>query len=454
MAAERRRGSSIRARTTAAACLVVATALVIGVIVLLGVLHRALVSDLDDALRARATEIAALVTADDVPATLALSSEDAFVQVVDASGDVVAASANLSGHGPALALQVAEGPAVTQTVRGVLEGEPKDVFRLAALAADGTAGRFTVYVGTNLDRVDESVATVRRILVASLPVVVALVGTVSWRIVGRALRPVDDISREVADIGARDLGRRVPEPGSDDEIGHLARTMNAMLDRLQSATERQRRFVADASHELQSPLASSRADLDVALAHPDDTDWPGTANALVADNERMTRLVRDLLFLARADDGTARVPRAPVDLDDVVLAEVARLRSRTSLALDVSRVSPVEVRASSDQLARVVSNLLENAARHARERITLELAASGDGATLAVADDGPGVPPEERERIFERFARSDSSRSRDTGGAGLGLAIAREIVEAHGGRITLEPSAAGARFVVRLPLPG
>ena len=281
----------------------------------------------------------------------------------------------------------------------------------------------------------------------------ALVGLVSWRIVGRALRPVDDLSREVADIGARDLARRVPESAGADEIAHLARTMNAMLDRLQSSTERQRRFVADASHELQSPLASSRADLDVALAHPGATDWAATATALVADNERMTRLVQDLLFLARADDGSAQVARGPVDLDDVVLAEVARLRSRTSLTLDASRVSPVEVRASSDQLARVVNNLLENAVRYGRERITVELAAGGDDARLVIADDGPGVPPEDRERIFERFARLDSSRSRDTGGAGLGLAIAREIVEAHGGTLTLEPSEIGACFVVRLPLP-
>jgi signal transduction histidine kinase len=227
--------------------------------------------------------------------------------------------------------------------------------------------------------------------------------------------------------------------------------MNQMLDRLQLYNDRQRRFVADASHELQSPLASSLADLEVALAHPDGIDWRDTAAGLVADNERMTRLVQNLLFLARADDPSVASPQTLVDLDDVVLAEVARVRSRTAVTLDVSRVAPVEVRGNPDQLARVVRNLLDNAGRYTRSRITVEVKRDSAEAVLVVADDGPGVAPEARDAIFERFTRVDDSRSRETGGAGLGLAIAREIVENHRGDITVEPGGDGARFVVRLP---
>jgi signal transduction histidine kinase len=299
--------------------------------------------------------------------------------------------------------------------------------------------------------VRESVAAVRGIVLVGLPLLLALVAATSWSVVGRALRPVDAIREEMADISAHDLDRRVPEPESDDEIGRLARTMNATLDRLQAFTDRQRRFVADASHELQSPLAASLADLEVALAHPDDTDWPDTARELVEDNERMTRLVKDLLYLARADDGTVVAPSAAVDLDDIVLTEVDRVRAHAAVALDASRVTPVEVRGNADQLARVVRNLLDNATRYARSEVGVELSRNGSTATLAVTDDGPGIPAADRDRIFERFARLDDSRSRSTGGAGLGLAIARDIVEGHRGTVTLVPGDGRTRFVVELP---
>jgi signal transduction histidine kinase len=262
---------------------------------------------------------------------------------------------------------------------------------------------------------------------------------------------VEAIRAEVSAIGAQDLDRRVPEPATDDEIGRLARTMNDMLGRLQATSARQRRFVADASHELQSPLASSRAELDVALAHPELARWEDTARDLVADNQRMSRLVADLLFLAQADDG-AHAPRTVlVDLDDVVAGEAARHRSGGRVRLDTSGVAPVEVRGDPDQLARVVRNLLDNAERYATSTISVTLAPEGGDAVLAVADDGPGVPAGAEKQIFERFTRVDRSRSRDSGGTGLGLAIAKEIVEGHQGTIELDRTAPGTCFVVRLP---
>jgi signal transduction histidine kinase len=311
-----------------------------------------------------------------------------------------------------------------------------------------------VYAAAHLDSVGENMQDVRRVLLISLPILLALVGAIAWMIVGRALRPVEAIRAQVAEFSDRDLTRRVPEPRTDDEVGRLATTMNAMLDRLQRFAERQRTFVADASHELQSPIASSRAELEVAVAHPESTDWPGTAAELLEDNERMERMVRDLLFLVRGDDPGSVAPHTPVDLDDVVLGEVARIRSRARAQIVASPVSAVEVDGSADQLGRVVRNLLENADRHATSRVTVEVHGEGDSAVISVTDDGPGVPAEHRDRIFERFTRLDDSRSRATGGAGLGLAIAKRIVDDHHGSISVESAAPGARFVVRLPLRG
>jgi signal transduction histidine kinase len=267
-----------------------------------------------------------------------------------------------------------------------------------------------------------------------------------------ALRPVEAIRREVEAIGGEDLHRRVPDPPVEDEIGRLAHTMNAMLARLEVATDRQRRFVADASHELRSPLTGMRTELEVNLAHPERVDWSAVAQEILDDTIQLQRLVDDLLVLAAADaapDGASR--REPVDLDEIVLAEARRVRPRTGATIDTGAVSGAQVDGDAEQLGRVVRNLLDNAVRHAESRVIVTLGESEGDAVLTVADDGPGVPAAERERIFERFARHDSGRSRSAGGTGLGLAISREIVTAHAGTIELDPDNA-SQFTVRLPV--
>ncbi|HEY3238615.1 MAG TPA: HAMP domain-containing sensor histidine kinase, partial [Acidimicrobiia bacterium] len=218
-------------------------------------------------------------------------------------------------------------------------------------------------------------------------------------------------------------------------------------------TERQRRFVGDASHELQSPLAALRADLEVALAAGDGQagEWDQVARRLLGDVERQEALVQDLLFLARADEDRADRRRALVDLDDVVLTEVDRLRLRAPVTVDTSAVSGAPVRGHWEDLARVVRNLLENAVCYARTQVTVRLGVEEGWAVLTVDDDGPGVPPDERDRVFERFARLDTARSRQLGGTGLGLAIAREVVVDHHGTIAVDDWRGGARLVVRLP---
>jgi signal transduction histidine kinase len=373
---------------------------------------------------------------------------------VDAQGRVVAASGNIQGK-PRLATFPPRGrEGSSRTEKGF--GGGHEEFRVRAVRATSPQmGDLIVYAAVSLEPAEEITRTVRHILLIGLPPLVALVAFTTWMVVGRALRPVEAIRAQVADVSERALDRRVPVPPAEDEVARLARTMNAMLDRLQGAVAKQRRFVANASHELQSPLASLRTDLEVALAHPRATDWATTAADLLEENRRMERLVQDLLFLARADEDASRPPPTLVDLEDVVLAEAARLRSYQRIRVDTSRVAPAAVLGWREDLTRAVRNLLDNAERHAEATVTLELADDAGWATLVVADDGPGIPTAHRELVFERFARLDEDRSRARGGTGLGLAIVREIVTAHRGTVSVDGSeGSGARLVLRIPGTG
>ncbi len=312
---------------------------------------------------------------------------------------------------------------------------------------------YTVYVAGSLDRVHDSIESLERLLLISFPLLMLLLGVTTWVVTGRALRPVESIRREVERIGAEDLNRRVPEPTTHDEIGRLAQTMNAMLARLEDSQDRQRRFVADASHELRSPLTGMRAELELELERLDRGDQE-TARELLADTVRLQRLVEDLLTIAVTDASTLDAAhRTAVDLDEIVFAEVRRLRAHTTLDVDTSQVSGAQYEVNADQFVRVVRNLLDNAASHAESTVAVSLQETPAAVRLVVSDDGPGVPAEDRERIFERFARVDDARSRDNGGTGLGLAIVREVIAAHGGTISVDEPP-GATFTVILPLDG
>jgi signal transduction histidine kinase len=441
---------SVRARMTVLATLVAVVAVGISAVTLLVVLRHSLERAGDDAAKTRAQDLAALTTTGTLPRLLTVPNDEDVAQVVGASGAVLAGS---TGHtGRAIATFAPEGRApVVRMVRDVPDDNELIDFRVWAQRARTPDGPVTVYIGTSLESVNETIATVRRVLLLILPPLLALLAVASWVLVGRALRPVEAIRAEVADISGRALDRRVPVPPRRDEIGRLASTMNEMLDRLQAASERQRKFVADASHELQSPIAALRAQLEVAIAQPATTDWAATSSDLLAESRHMERLVRDLLFLARSDgeESVRRIER--VDLDDIVLEEATRLRSTAQVRVDASGVSAAPLSGNRDELTRLVRNLLENAEHHAESRVRIRLSAEGREIILMVEDDGPGVPAAERERIFQRFTRLDEARSRNNGGTGLGLAIVKEITERHGGTVCVENTAPGARFAVRLP---
>jgi signal transduction histidine kinase len=273
-------------------------------------------------------------------------------------------------------------------------------------------------------------------------------------VASRALAPVERIRREVELITGDRLDRRVPEPPSRDEVHRLARTMNLMLGRLESSRERQQQFVADASHELRSPLAGIRQTAEVVRAHPGALPEGELAEAVLEESARMQRLVDQLLLLTRADEGVVARADQDVDLDDLALAEARRV-VRSGLDVDTTGVGAGRVRGDVTALGQVVRNLVDNAARHASSVVSVGVRETGQLVELAVEDDGPGVPDDQRDRVFERFVRLDEARARDAGGSGLGLAIVREIVAAAGGDVGVSSSAlGGARFVVRLPRAG
>ncbi|GCD42960.1 sensor histidine kinase [Streptomyces paromomycinus] len=317
-------------------------------------------------------------------------------------------------------------------------------YRFATVEAKDTQGdKAVVRAGAPLAAEREAVGSVRTAMLIGLPCLLLVVAGVTWLVTRRALRPVEGIRREMAAITAStDLSRRVPEPGSRDEIDRLARTTNETLGALQESVERQRRFVADASHELRSPIASLRTQLEVGIAHPELLDAEGA----VEDAVRLQNLAADLLLLARLDAGE-RPADTRIDLAALVREEVSQ-RVGDRIAVQVGDLAGVEVAGSRSQVGRVLGNLLDNAQRHAAGAVRASVVRDGRWAVLRVEDDGPGVPPEERERIFERFVRLDDARSRDDGGAGLGLAIARDVAERHGGTLTVRD---GAVFELRLP---
>jgi signal transduction histidine kinase len=440
----------VRKKITALATLAVVAVLVAASLGLVASQRRLLTENLDESIGTRVDEIETLVEAGRVPPTLSGLGEDDTVAQVVVGEKVIATSANVAGKGP-----VAEAPSGRQQLRTV-RGLPHDdaAFRLLSRRVEGPAGVAVIHVAGTLGDIHDSTTVLATSLSVAVPVVALLLAALIWWLVGRTLQPVEAIRAEVADIGGSDLQRRVPVPPGDDEIARLARTMNAMLHRVDDATQRQARFVADASHELRSPLTRIRSELEVDLAHTEDADLAATHRSILEETVGLQHLVEDLLHLARTDARAAPASaRSRVDLDDIVLGLARRLRAGGRVSVDIAGVTAVQVAGHAGQLTRAVGNLADNAARHATSTVTLTLAERDHSAVLAVSDDGPGIPPEDQERIFDRFTRLDDARTAGTGGAGLGLAIARDIVERHGGTLVVDPDHhPGARFVVTLPL--
>jgi signal transduction histidine kinase len=321
---------------------------------------------------------------------------------------------------------------------------------VASLAVSGASGPGQLLATSPLDDVRNSVDTLRHALWFAVPALALAMGALAWLVTGRALRPVEAIARRADEITSASLHERVPEPATGDEVAHLARTVNAMLGRLEEGAARQRRFVSDASHELRSPLTAIRSQVEVGLLTPD-TDWDAVGRTVLDESARLEQLVDDLLALARASEGSmsGRSTSERADLRDVVTTEAGRHR-RVPVTIEAD--APAWATIGARDAERVLRHLLDNAARHARGGVKVAVRTNGDGITVLVDDDGAGIAPADRARALERFTRLDEGRSRDAGGAGLGLAVADEIVRSSGGQLSIEESTlGGARLRVRLP---
>lgn len=448
-----RRARSVRARTTLGAGAVVLAALVIGAVAFVVVLRLVLLDGVRTSAEAGLEQVSSRVEADGASAVTGY--EDVLVQVIGDGGAVLAHGEDADGD----ALPTADESRWTHDgERWLLVADDVDL---------PGGGEATLVYGATLDQADTAVRTAVVLLAVGVPVLVLLLVAVTWAVTGRSLRPVERMRTEVETIRAARPDARVEVPDTGDEVAWLASTMNAMLDRLERSAESQRRFVSDASHELRSPIASIRQHAEVAVAHPERTEVADLADVVRSEAVRLQDLVTGLLELSRLDEGGIRT-RRPVDLDDLALDAVARARARSTagvaperhgdtpvVRVDGSAISAARVLGDERVLAGVVRNLVDNAVRHASTRVAVSLTEHDGSAVLTVDDDGTGVPEDERERVFERFVRLDEARSRDAGGAGLGLAIVRDAVRAHGGETTVVASPlGGARFVVRIALGG
>ena len=449
---------SLRARLTLLATALFSFAVITGAVLLLVLQRYALTRVLDSNALQTANDIAAQVRSGDFPRVVRpTTSGIAAVQVLDRNDAVLAASPGPDSDRAVSLLtkdQLATVRAGDRIEINASESDSSPRFRV--IARNVPEGR-TVVVFTDVSRVDDSLRILTRAALIGGPLAVLLMAAATYGVVALTLRPVAALRHGASDITAAGLAeQRLPVPSAQDEIHRLAVTLNAMLDRIDSATTRQRTFVGDAAHELRSPLASLRVQLEVGLLLGPEDDWAGLLGDVLVDVGRLDRLVKDLLALARIDEAASHHHREPVALGEMVNSVVTGYgHARVPV---VGRADDVEVIGDPDALRRVVINLVDNAVRYASTQVDVQLTTTTlDGAPaalLTVDDDGPGLAVHERERVFDRFYRVQESRSRETGGTGLGLPIVRDILRNHEGRVELTDrpdGAPGLRAVVTLP---
>jgi signal transduction histidine kinase len=458
----RRRG--LRARVTITAALGLLVAIAAADLLLFTALRISLTRSVDDTARQGAAGVVALIDANRLPSPVPVAP-DVTVQVLNSAGQITDVSPDTDRLVPLLSLAQARASADTGGVvplNGPAFGMPS-LLRVTAMPA---SGGYLVIAAVPYSSVSGSLSVVAKALVFGTPLLFVLFTGAIWLAVGSTLRPIALLRRGAARVTGTGVSSDLPVPEARDEVRSLAVTLNDMLSRLAAAQQRQRALVSDTAHELRSPIASIRAQLEVALDHPAGQDWESTARDVHADVLRLARLAEDLLLLARLDE-RAGAPRrgATVDLAELTASVVARYGAAQAPVVYGRRDdTPAEagesclVAGDCDALDGLLVNLIDNAVRYAKSRVTVTVCREDRWITLAVTDDGPGIPAADLERAFDRFARLDDARSRDDdegGGAGLGLAIVRATAQAYGGTARLEvavPDAdpPGLRAVVRL----
>ena len=444
------REQSLRARITIVTTTLFACAVLTGAVLLIQLQRVSLIRALDSAASRAGAQIAALWVSGNRPRTILGSAGDQ-IQVVNSLNEVLSYSPD-ADHTVSL-LNAEQLQHARSGHKITMRGDPAitgDRLRIVAVRA----GADTVLVASGLGGVESSNRILRTAALIGSPIAVLLVGLATYFIVGRTLRPVAALREGAEEITAAGLAdQRLPVPDAQDEVHRLATTLNAMLDRIDSATKRQRTFVGDAAHELRSPLASLRVQLEVAQRVGPDPDWKSVIEDVLLDVDRLDRLVDDLLALARSDEAEGSLRRRePVPLD-VLIRDVVESYADARVPVTMA-TTPGSVEGDPDALRRVAVNLIDNAVRYAASSVNVSTALDTAQRTvqLIVSDDGPGIPPAEQERVFDRFYRMNVSRSRESGGTGLGLPIVRDLVRAHGGNVQLAANKPhGLRAIVTLP---
>lgn len=439
---------SVRARVTVAAVLVAALALGAAALALALAIPRTFRS----AVETRVGQAVQWQVADArrgvLPAELTTPPRVDLLQIVGQDGQVLGSSPEAAHRGRISTLQPS-APGVLATAYTDLPRPEGGSYYIAAMSTQTPKGLVTVYAGEGVAELTHAIRTFYVVIIFAVPVLLLLVALAAWTAVGMGLRPVERIRARLAEITGNDLSGRVPEPGTGDEIAALAATTNDTLTRLENSARTQRRFIGDASHELRSPVTALTTELDLALSDPEETDWPRVGARSLAAAERLSAILDELLMMARLNAGV--VPdRRVVDLAELAREQVERRgHGRVPVVADLESAPVV---GSPIQLDRLLTNLLDNAVRHAATRVSLAVHAEDGHAVVTVTDDGNGIAPEDRERVFERFTRLKEGRERDQGGSGLGLALSREIATAHHGTLVVADHTPGARFVARFPL--
>jgi signal transduction histidine kinase len=436
----------ISARSAAVSAIVVLVAFAFAGAGLDAILYRSLLAGVDDATAGRVRHIAEALQSNsphDLDGALLTTNQRVVaIQLIGPDGKVI----ERSGSAPKTPLiPITEFDLNLR--RGMSDDAvPTDDMRVSGQRVNTPSGQYTVLVGGGSEAVEATARTVALLLACGAPIIIAVAGAATYWLVRRSLQSVDAIRSRVAEISTSDLAERVPVPTSRDEIAALAVTMNEMLARIEAGHRAQQRFLGDASHELRSPLATIISGLEVAEAHPELLDAELAINTLLPEAQRMRTLIEDLLLLARADEQSLVLHKQDMALDDLAEVEAAHARREAGCTIRTD-VRPARLTGDPAAMSRMIRNLVDNAVRHANSLIAIEVSSRNGTATLSISDDGPGIAPAERTRVFERFVRLDSDRSRSGGGAGLGLAIVAEVVVAHGGTVTIDDRPGGGTNV-------
>ena len=382
--------------------------------------------------------------------TAGADSAKATTSASSASSTKATASAPSTGSATATSTESpTTGTAYVDASDILGDAGPYLVMRRGVTSPDGPV---TLAAVTSLAPAVRAGYVAAQLLLGVMLLVLLFVVVFTWHMTARTLRPVEQMRATAENINAKDLSARIPVPEGDADLSRLATTFNDMLARVESSFNDQKRFISDASHELKSPVAATGVMIEALQTHPDSVDPQQVLDDLESENKRMGNIVGDLLHLARSDEGRMTVTKRPIDLMDLLFEEATSLRSRSSIEVDTSDVNPVVCEADPDRMSHVVRNLMDNAARYAKTKVKVSCAEVDGEVIILVSDDGPGIPEEDRARVFDRFVRLDENRSKKQGGTGLGLSVVRSMVEAHGGHVGFgTPEIGGATAVISIP---